>query len=45
MNVKDEYNGEFYYTVEAFTGNPIIGENAKLFQVQGKKRIVNCLIA
>ena len=37
VNVKDEYNGEFYYTVEAFTGNPIIGENAKLISGSGQK--------
>ena len=37
VNVKDEYNGEFYYTVEAFIGNPIIGENAKLISGSGQK--------
>lgn len=30
VNVRDEYDGKYYYTVEVFTDNPAISENAKL---------------
>lgn len=30
VNVDDQYNGQYYYVVEAFDSNPIIDSNAKL---------------
>ncbi|MDL2222179.1 LruC domain-containing protein [Parabacteroides sp. OttesenSCG-928-N08] len=33
----DEYNGEYFYTIEAFVGNPAINSNAKLIPGSGQK--------
>ncbi|MDF9828837.1 LruC domain-containing protein [Parabacteroides sp. PF5-6] len=37
VRVNDEYNGEFYYTVEAYVNNPAVEENAKLIAGSGQK--------
>ncbi len=37
VDVNDQYNGLFYYTVEAYMNNPVIDENAKLIAGSGQK--------
>ncbi|WP_297904115.1 LruC domain-containing protein [uncultured Parabacteroides sp.] len=37
VNVPDAYDGKYFYTVEAFTMNPLFDENAKMIPGSGQK--------
>lgn len=37
VNVNDEYNGQYYYTVEVYAAHPILDENAKMIAGSGQK--------